>query len=167
MQFIKHKSGIFNFDANWIALVGYFILSIGLGFPAINQIAIMVCLVVFVVEKKSYMVQFHVVQAAFLGMFIELLRSIGIFVVSWLWQLLSLSENTVQMLLLGIIYGTVLTQAAISLIGIVSAFRWKIVKFPLVGRFTSWLLGRWPTGVKKEEYLSLSGKDGVGIKDKM
>ncbi len=163
MKFVRHRSSLFKAPANFIAIIGYLFLSLGVGLPLVNQAAVLVCLVIFVLEKKSYLVQFHVMQAALVSVMIELLRSVGLFLVGWGWQLFGWQQNTVEILLSVVIYGLVGVQAVVAIVGVVTATRWKTFSVWVAGNITQWLLNQWPTGVKKEEYQDVSGDDGVGI----
>lgn len=166
MKFIRHRSSLFKLPANMAAIVGYLFLSLGVGIPIINQFTVLICLVVFVVEKKSYLVQFHTLQSAFVAMLAELFRSLGVLGISWGWNWFHWQDSTVQMLLYGVIYGLVLVQAVAAITGVLAATRWKTLCIPVAGQLTNWLLNRWKTGVNKEEYLSTVGNDGVGLKRK-
>ncbi len=166
MKFLKHDSSIFKLSAGLAAKIGYFVLALGVGLPAINQLVVLLCMAIFIVERKSYFVQINALQTAFVAMFVELLRSVGILGVSLAWQNFSLPDNVVQILLYAVVYGLMLVQVVVAVVGVLYTSRWRLVRFPVAGQLADWILSRWKTGVNKEEFLDLSGNDGVGLRRK-
>lgn len=167
MKFLKHDSSIFKMSAGLMAKIGYFILALGVGLPVVNQFVVLLCMAIFIVEKKSYFVQINALQTAFVAMLVELLRSLGILAVSLAWQTFSLPDSVVQVLLYIVVYGLVLVQVVVAVVGVLYTTRWRLIKFPLAGQLADWILSRWKTGVSKEEFLDPSTGDGVGLRRKM
>lgn len=166
MKFIPHRSSLFKLTANLVSVAGYLLLAIAVGSPMFNHLAVFACLLLFVFEKKSYMVQMQAMQTAFVAMFIELIRSVGIFAISWGWQMFGWQESTIYTMMNVVIYGLILVQALVAVIGSVNAVKWKVIMIPGISKLSAWILSH-STSVKKEDYLDNSGKDGVSIKKKM
>ncbi len=166
MKFIPHRSSLFKLSANMVSVAGYLLLAIAVGSPIFNHFAVFACLLLFVFEKKSYMVQVQAMQTAFVAMFVEVFRSIGIFAISWGWQMFGWQDATIHTMMSVLVYGLMLVQAVLAVLGSVNAVKWKVLLIPGISGLSNWILKR-STGVKKEDYLDNSENDGVSLKKKM
>lgn len=134
-----HKSSIGNLQANIVALLAYVGPVVLAWIPYVSYVAWALPLVFFLLEKNSYYVKFHSMQA----LLIQAVRS----AISILFAILTAAAMASFSLIglsvlgiLGVIVGILFTVVLV--FGAVSAYKYEAKKLPLVGNLAEKIAGK-------------------------
>lgn len=143
--FEPHKSSIGETSANLVAVGAYVLLFISGYIPIIKFVPFLLPLVIFFVEKDSYLVKFSALQAALINVILGVLNIILI-VISLASAAAAFATGSAAGLagaglvgLLSIIIN--LAAFVFMVIGVVNAYGFKAFYFPLVANLTEKLMG--------------------------
>lgn len=136
-----HKSSIGNIDANLMALIAYGAAIVVIFIPGIKFISWLAPIIIYVLEKDSYFVRFHSMQA-FLINIIEIIFNITIFMIiggsiGILFFRPFAYGALGTILLTGLITGIVAILITIfEIIAMIKCYQYKEYEIPLIGVLT-------------------------------
>jgi len=135
-----HKSSLGNMDANVLALLAYLATGIIGWIPYLGYVAWLVPLLIYFLEKQSWFVRFHAMQAFLLNIVNSLISFVLTVIVGGIITASAINNYENAMGAIATVAGITVFVTIISLvftifaiIALVNAYQYKVYKIPVIG----------------------------------